>query len=107
MNQATDRILTAHGRKRLRQRGMPDAQLHALLDLADRDVPVGGGCRALSVSGRCAGQARAEGASPALLERLQRRIVVLADDGRVVTVLHADGRRARHYRRGIAGRHRR
>ena len=104
MRDRPDLILTAHGRRRARQRGAPDAVLDALLDLADRDVPVGGGCRALSLSTPRAAQARAEGTAPALLERLRGRVLVLAEDGRVVTVLHAHGRRARHYRRGIATR---
>ena len=89
--------LHAHARARLRQRGMTEFWLNALLLHADRSVPVGDGCIALSVSRHALDEAQAEGASPADMDKLRRRVAVLDGRGRVVTVFPRQGRRARRY----------
>ncbi len=88
--------LSQHGRVRCQQRGIPAPLLAALLDLADRDIRVGGGCEALSLSRRGARRLRRGGYPAAVLERLDGTTAILSPDGVVVTVLHA---RAHRYRR--------
>jgi hypothetical protein len=103
MRDRTSLILTAHARRRARQRGLPDASLAALLELADREVPVGGGCVALSVSRMMIDAARAEGATPAALARLPGRVLLVGPNGVVMTALIQHRRSGRRYSRGGAG----
>lgn len=91
----TDCDLSQHGRTRCQQRGVPATLLVALLDLADRGVPVGGGCEALSLSRRGARRLRQGGYPARVLERLDGATAILSPDGGVVTVLHAQARRYR------------
>jgi hypothetical protein len=100
----TDLILTAHGRRRARDRGMPYRSLYALLTAADRLVPVGGGCVALSASAAALMEARADGLPPSITDRLRNRVLVLDGEGQVVTALVRQGPRGRRYGRQPGGR---
>lgn len=92
-NAELDTRMSRHSRTRCRQRGIPEHLLRALLDQADRRVPVGEGSEALSVSRREAARLRRAGAAPALLERLDGLVVIVAPDGTIVSVLHGQDRR--------------
>lgn len=91
----TDQAMSRHARRRCQQRGVPGAVLAALLDWADRSVPVGGGCEAVSLSRRAGAWLRRAGWPAALLERLVGLTAILSPMGEVVTVLHANARRYR------------
>lgn len=104
MPERSDLILHAHARRRVRQRGFTQSALAALFALGDHLVPVGGGCTALTASGRCLAEARAEGLPPSLLDRLRDRAMVLDDSGRVVTVMPLRGKARRKYIRASSGR---
>ena len=83
-----------HVERRIRQRG-GSRLMRAVLKHADRDVPVGANCRALSVHRRTARALN-------LSDGLSRCAVVVSDrTGRIVTFLHhRRGWRGRRYRRG-------
>ncbi len=98
----TNRIelyLSAHGRVRARHRGTTHNMMATLAALADHGVPVGGGCISVTLSRAAAEEALAEGYPPALLDRLCRRAMVVADNGDLVTLLIPHRRRGRRYRR--------
>ncbi|MCG7354509.1 hypothetical protein ACX4M5_10640 [Roseomonas mucosa] len=95
----TELYLSAHGRARARHRGTTQSMMAALAALADLDVPVGGGCVSVTLSRTAAEEAQAEGCPPALLDRLRRRAMVVADNGDLVTLLIPHRRRGRRYRR--------
>ena len=100
----TGHQISRHGWTRCQQRGVTGVMLAELLAHADRAVPVGGGCVALSLSSLGAAQLRRANYPGAMLERLVRMTAVVAQDGVVITVLHAEARR---YRRVQARRYRR
>jgi hypothetical protein len=102
-NRPNELVLTAHGRRRVRSRGFLDLTVLALLGIADRAVPVGRGCVALSASAATLAAAQVEGLTPAQVERLAGRVVVLDSNGRVVTALVQQGRRGRRYGRVSSG----
>jgi len=95
----TDLILSAHGRRRAAARGFNHAVIASLADIADREVPVGRGCFALSASAGAIASAREDGPVPDALDKLRGRVLVLDADGVIVTALVAHRRRGRHYRR--------
>jgi hypothetical protein len=100
----TDLLLSAHGRRRAAARGFSYAVMTSLADIADREVPVGRGCVALSASTGAIASAREDGLAPEALERLRGRVLVMDNDGVVVTALVRHRRRGRHYLRdGRAG----
>lgn len=107
----TELLLTAHGRRRAAARGFSADVLGDLISIADRAVPVGRGCHALSASNAAIAAAREDGMAPEMLDRLRRRVLVVDEDGVVVTALIAFQRRSRHYRcdgrRGAQGTRRR
>ena len=97
-------LLSAHGRRRAGARGFGHAVLTNLVAIADREVPVGRGCFALSASAQAIAAAREDGLAPELLDRLQDRVLVMDAEGMVVTALVMHRGRGRHYRRnGRAG----
>jgi hypothetical protein len=98
-NRPTDLVLTAHGRRRAAARGFRNAVLVGLADIADREVPVGRGCFALTASAGAIASARADGLLPEALDRLRGRVLVMDADGVVVTALVTHRCRGRHYRR--------
>ena len=99
----TEVYLSAHGRARARHRGTTPRMVATLAALADQAVPVGRGCVSVTLSRGAAEEAQAEGCPPALLDRLRRRAMVIADNGDLVTLLIPHRRRGRRYRRA-AGR---
>jgi len=98
-----DLIMTAHGRRRAAARGFRRSILACLVDIADREVPVGRGCVALSASARALAAARQDGVAADELERLRGRVLVLDPEGCLVTALVMHRRRGRHYRRDGRG----
>jgi hypothetical protein len=94
-------ILTGHAEARANQRGVPLDVIEAILDHADMDVPVGGGCTALRLSKRRLKDATLRKRLGSQLDRLAGIAVICADDtGDVVTVLHdRGGAEGRRYRR--------
>lgn len=93
--------LTRHAETRASQRGVPRDVIEAILDHADMDVPVGGGCTALRLSKRRLKDAALRRRLGARLDRLSGIAVICADDtGDIVTVLHDHGGAGgRRYRR--------
>jgi hypothetical protein len=99
----TDAYLSAHGRARAQQRGMPGEMVRALAALGDRVIPVGGSCIAIGLSRQAADEARAGGLPDELVSRLRRRTMVIACDGTIVTLLVNHRGRGRRYSRGSFG----
>ena len=69
-------VFTHHARTRMQQRGIPTAEIEALLDYG-RSTPAGRGCEVLFFD-RASGQGR----------RFRRTYAVLGRDGAVLTVGH-------------------
>ena len=88
-----DRIDTRHAGRRIAQRGICEDLLNLLLERGDREVEVGDGCMALSLSH----EARLS-IAPAAADRLRHVVAVLSGD-RLVTVMHANRPGASRYRR--------
>lgn len=93
--------LSQHCQTRMQQRGVRMDVVRTLLDHADRSVFVGAGRMSCFLSSKEAARLRREGLLDA--EAVERArglaLVVDPDTGIIVTVLHADGHRGRHYRR--------
>jgi len=88
--------MSRHAVVRCQQGGVTMTLLDKLQEVADRSVPVGAGCYALSLSRRQAHRLRKLGHTPpATLERLDGLTLVESSTGVVVTVLHASTRRYR------------
>jgi hypothetical protein len=98
-----DLLMSAHGRRRAAARGFRSTVLANLAEIADREVPVGGGCVAISASARAIASARLDGLAPEEVERLRGRVLVLGPEGGLVTALVMHRRRGRHYRRNGRG----
>lgn len=97
--------LTAHARRRCRQRGTDARVLNAVSSWADIEVPVGAGAVALSISADAADEMIAEGLPPALVSRVRRRALVQAG-GRTLTVIAGrEARGRRYWRQHRSGRH--
>ena len=92
-------FITKHANKRRQQRGFRSADLANLFSLADLDVPVSKGACAIRMSRSALAEALADGLRPAAAERLTRGVMVLADDGAVVTMAHLHGRKSKSYTR--------
>ncbi len=103
----TERYLSAHARRRVRQRGTPLHVLGALLGWADSVVPVGDGCVSLGLSRAAEEEAIAEGVPADVVRKARARRAVVAADGAVPTVLVCERARGRAYRRTHDGRRRR
>jgi hypothetical protein len=93
--------LSRHAEARMRQRGLKLNIVQAIASLSDRAVAVGCGCTALTVSRSRLAELRADGVPPALIESLERNMLVEGEDGSIVTVAKQfNGWRARWYRHG-------
>src|SRR5262245_8927735 len=91
--------LTEHARRRTRQRGIRDVDVLLLLFGADREVPVGAGCVAISISHKRREELVAEGYPPGVIDRAARISAVESAYGEIVTVLRPHRLRGRRYRR--------
>jgi hypothetical protein len=88
--------ISQHATKRCQQRGINHAMLIALQEFGDRSIPVGRNCVALSLSRREARRLRKEGiCPPAMLERLDRLILIVAPTGVLASAFDANARRYR------------
>ncbi|MGE0116769.1 MAG: hypothetical protein AB7S71_14610 [Dongiaceae bacterium] len=83
----------------MQQRGIAVETVRCLLLIFDRDVPVGGGCSALSVSHEGLASMASDGAAPDLIDRVKGIVLVVNEDGEVVTIQHDRGGVGRRYRR--------
>jgi hypothetical protein len=92
--------LTRHASVRAQQRGVPHRVINALATWADVEIPVGGGCVALSLSRRQMSDRGLRASLGAELDRLAGVALVADETGAVVTVLHdCGGAGGRRYRR--------
>lgn len=96
-----DLVMSRHAERRAQQRGISRDEIEALVSWG-RPVPVGGGASSYTLTRAMAAGLAAEGVPAAAIERLPLRVVVVAGDGRVVTVavLRRSGRGQRRYRHG-------
>lgn len=91
--------LTTHASERAKMRGIPIRIVDAVYINADRSVPVGKGCHALTVSRKQLNQL-SDDIQPADRERMEKvALVTDAFGNTIVTVLHIRGRKGRHYYR--------
>lgn len=92
--------LTQHASVRANQRGVPHGLISHLLDHADVETRVGGGCVALRLSRRRLKDKDVKRSVGRDLDRLRNLAVVCnPSDGSIITVLHEHGSRARRYHR--------
>jgi hypothetical protein len=96
-----DARFSNHAKRRSRQRGVRDADLVLLLFEADREVPVGDGCVAMSISRSRRRELLAEGHPPSTVDRAAGIAAVESADGEIVTVLRPHGHRGRRYRKAF------
>lgn len=89
--------LSRHAEARANQRGIRQASLETLLDLADFAKPVARGLTVLRASNRSLAFALSEGIDPSTVARLRKLAIVQADDGTLVTCAHIHGRKAKGY----------
>jgi hypothetical protein len=91
--------LSHHASIRANQRGIPQALLQTLIEQADVETAVGGGCFALRVSRRRLQDVDVRRSFGGLIDRASKLAVVCSgDDGSIVTVLHDQGANGRRYR---------
>lgn len=91
--------LSHHASVRANQRGIPHALLQTLIEQADVETPVGGGCYALRVSRRRLQDIDVRLSFGGLVDRVPKLAVICSgDDGSIVTVLHDHGAVGRRYR---------
>jgi hypothetical protein len=86
---------THHATARLRQRGVRDDVATAAFDFADREVELGDGKVALSLTRRALKRLRAARGA-AIAERAKSLVLVVADNT-LVSVIRHGGRRGRCY----------
>lgn len=92
--------LTEHASIRANQRGVPHGVIAHLLDHADVETRVGGGCVALSLSRRRLADRDVRKSIGGDVDRLRNLAVVCnPQDGAIITVLHQHGAKARRYHR--------
>ena len=96
-------ITSNHAATRAKQRGIKNESVHALIDWADFEVPVGAGCIAVRL-------ARAQYFDSDVRQNLRgamdsiKNVVLIVDEctGDVVTILHDHGTaKGRIYRKGL------
>ena len=87
------RIDSNHARRRIKQRGVREPVLAALLECGDREIDVGGGCVAVSLS------REARKSLPSGIAERTRHLVAVIHGSSLVTVLHASGQRGTRYGR--------
>lgn len=98
--EATMIELSKHAVGRCNQRGVRDDIIALIAANADREVHCGGGCVSLEIGQT--GLAELRWRYGKLVDRARGLVVVVNDEGKVVTVLHARNQRAaRRYRRGL------
>jgi hypothetical protein len=91
--------LSRHAAIRANQRGVPHALLQNLIDHADVETPVGGGCFALSISRSRLQEEDIRLSFGSAIDRVAGLAVICDGDyGAVVTILHARGPVGRRYR---------
>ncbi|MDP6475055.1 MAG: hypothetical protein QF894_09150 [Alphaproteobacteria bacterium] len=88
--------LTAHAAKRSQQRAIRVGIIDFVLNEADQERHVGGGCRSYWISQQELARLRKAGRDNALLERASNIVVIVhPEDGAVITAMHGYSRRAR------------
>jgi hypothetical protein len=90
--------LSGHAIRRTQQRGIRMRELRLVLAERDREIPVGSGCIALTISRARRMELILEGYPPSVVDRANGLTVVESADGEVVTVLRSFGHRGRRYR---------
>ncbi len=86
--------ISQHARQRMQQRGILSSDLAFLLGFADREVPIGDNCLALSVSRKALKEMGREA------KRCENIVAIVRDDWEtIVSVLHAAGKKGTHYKR--------
>jgi hypothetical protein len=100
MGTVMEYCLSAHARKRARQRGILSTVVDFVLSHADVDLEAGDNCRALRISKHELKNLRRDEASPVEVERAMNVIVIVCEDNKdVVTVMRDCNSRGRRYRR--------
>jgi hypothetical protein len=94
--------LSTHAAMRTQQRGVPHRLIDALMNYADFEAPVGGGCTVLGMTRDHLDDADLADRLGAERERLRGLSIVWSErTGEIVTVLRPRrGRAGRRYRRG-------
>ena len=92
-----------HATKRGQQRGVKDQTMNIIIEFADKRVPVKDDCVSLTISKERLKGLVLEGTLDAqLAEKIADVALVMAKDGEVVSVLHAEGgAKGRHYRKNV------
>lgn len=98
---------TQHATKRMQQRGIKKQAARIILTHADKEIHVGKGSIALSVSKQRLDVLRRNGqVSPQLADKVKGKCLLVANDNgpneqrdKVVTVLQIRGKSGRHYRK--------
>ncbi len=94
-----DLALSRHALTRANQRGITHQLIRDLLELADVEEPVGGGCTVLRLSRRQLRDRDLRARLGSRADRLQNIALVWSAEGEIVTVVHDHGGRAgRRYR---------
>lgn len=91
-------VMTQHAAARANQRGIPHNLVEAVLDNADVETPVGGGCVAYTVSRRRLEDRDVRRQLGGDIDRASKVAVICSDDGAIVTVMHDWGGQGRRYR---------
>jgi hypothetical protein len=94
--------MSNHAETRAKQRGVGRKTVRTLIDLADFEVPVGGGCVAIRLARAQYSDADVCRDLRGAMDRI-KKVILIVDEctGAVVTVLHDHGTaRARIYRKG-------
>lgn len=91
--------LTKHAEARCHQRGITSDVVQLVLKNFDQDHHAGGGAEALSISRGRVQILLDEGTPIALLERASRTVLVVAEDGSVVTAINRPTSHDRRWRR--------
>ncbi len=98
-------IISPHAASRAQQRGLKRQAVELVIGLHDRAVAVGNGREAWSVSCQRCKALRSAGLPAAVIERLERIILVVEPlTATVVTVINGHDDAERRYRRGEQGR---
>jgi hypothetical protein len=84
----------------MRQRGVPNAMLAALLAWGDTEVPVGGGDVAITASQSALREMADQGVPKDWCRKVGRLVAVVTDDGvvRTCAIIWKSGRDGRRYR---------
>ena len=87
--------ITGHAKLRCQQRGISPSTIRLLLQHGDVITPVGGGRRAITVSRLERAAMANEGVCPQTLDRI-RKLCLIEEGQRIITVMVATQRRYRH-----------